>query len=264
MFISIKKVIQKTNFNLRIFSKYIGGVCGLIVYSFPAYLSEKKNKATINKNFLTQVYFTGNLALRLISIVALILGAVTVIQAFTQLSKIGGQEFIGELLKIVVIRELGPLITAFIVISRSSTAIAGEIGNMVVTNQVDALEMMGIDPLTFIIFPRIMGVSLALIVLTIFFDGIALFGGFLVSFLTIGLSFDIFFNYIMSTINFADIFSSLLKSLLFGLFISSIPIYNGFQVKSSTTIPVATTKTVMECIIFTIIFDIIITIFIYV
>ncbi|NMC67469.1 MAG: ABC transporter permease [Spirochaetales bacterium] len=261
---NLKKTIQNTNDKIKLFSKFIGGVCGLIVYSLPAYFSEKRNRGTINKNFLAQVYFTGNLALRLISIVALALGAVTVIQVFTQLSKIGGQEFIGEVLKIVIIRELGPLFTAFIVISRSSTAIASEIGNMVVTNQVDALEMMGIDPLTFIIFPRIIGVTLALVVLTICFNAIALIGGFLVSLLTIGLSFDIFFNYIMNTITFADIFSSLLKSLLFGLFISSIPIYNGFQVKSSTTIPAITTKTVMECIIFTIIFDIIITIFIYV
>ncbi|HPC38251.1 MAG TPA: ABC transporter permease [Exilispira sp.] len=260
----LKKIIEKTNTDLKLFSKYIGGICGLIVYSMPAYFGEKRNKSIINKNFFNQVYFTGNLALRLISIVALALGAVTVIQVFTQLSKIGGQEFIGEILKIVIIRELGPLITAFIVISRSSTAIASEIGNMVVSNQVDALEMMGIDPLTFIIFPRIMGVTFALIILTICFDAIAIIGGFLVSFITIGLSFDIFFNYIMSTITFADIFSSLLKSMLFGLFISAIPIYNGFQVKSSTTIPVATTKTVMECIIFTIIFDIIITILIYV
>jgi len=261
---NIKNSINRLNSELKSFSKYIGGICGLIVYSLPAYFQEKQNRSTINKNFLTQVYFTGNLAFRLIAIVALSLGAVTVIQVFTQLSKLGAQDYIGEIMKIVVIRELGPLITAFIVISRSSTAIASEIGTMVVTNQVDALEMIGVDPLTFIIFPRIIGVTLALLVLTICFSGIALIGGFLVSFLTIGLSFDIFFYYIMNSISFADIFSSLLKSLIFGLFISAIPIYNGFQVKSSTSIPIYTTKTVMDCIIFTIIFDIIITVFIYI
>ncbi len=260
----IKKLLNKTNKDIRLFAKYIGGVCGLIVFSFPAYISEKKNKSILNKNLLNQVYYTGNLAFRLIAIVALSIGAVTVIQVFTQLSKIGGQDFIGEILKIVIVRELGPLITAFIVISRSSTAIASEIGSMVVSNQVDALEMMGIDPLTFIIFPRVVGVTIALIVLTICFSGIGLIGGFLVSYFTIGLSFDIFFNYIMNTITFPDIFSSLLKSMIFGLFISAVPIYNGFQVKSSTSIPVATTKTVVECIMFTIIFDIIITVLIYI
>lgn len=261
---SLIKSLKKINNDFRLFSKYIGGICGLIIFSLPAYFSEKQNRSTINRNFLSQVYFTGNLAFRLIALVALSLGAVTVIQVFTQLSKIGGQEYIGEILKIVIIRELGPLITAFIVISRSSTAIASEIGNMVVSNQVDALEMDGIDPLTFLIFPRIMGVTLALIILTIFFCGIALIGGFLVSLLTIGLSFDIFFNYIMNSITFADIFSSLLKSLIFGLFISAIPIYNGFQVKSSIYIPSATTKTVVDCIVFTILFDILITVFIYI
>ncbi len=261
---SLRKTINKISTNFKLFFKYIGGVSGLIVFSFPAYIQERQNRSIINKNFLTQIYFTGNLAFRLVAIVALSLGAVTVIQVFTQLSKLGAQDYIGEIMKLVIIRELGPLITAFIVISRSSTAIASEIGTMVVTNQVDALEMIGVDPLTFIIFPRIIGVSLALIVLTIFFSGIALIGGFLVSFITINLTFDIFFNYIMTSITFSDIFSSLLKSLIFGLFISAIPIYNGFQVKSSTLIPVATTKTVMECITFTIIFDIIITVFIYI
>lgn len=261
---AIRKFLKKKNDDIKRFSKFIGGVCGLIVYSLPAYISEKQNKTTINKNFLNQVYYTGNLALKLITVVALAIGGITVIQVFTQLSKIGGQEYIGEILKIVIIRELGPLITAFIVISRSSTAIASEIGTMVITNQVDALEMIGIDPLTFIIFPRIFGVTLALVVLTISFSGIALIGGFFVSFITIGLTFDLFFNYIMNTITFADIFAALLKSIIFGFFISSIPIYNGFQVKSSTSIPVATTKSVVECIIFTIIFDILITILIYI
>lgn len=260
----IKDKFNSVSSYIRLTTKYIGGVCGLIIYSFPAYIFEKKDKKTIQKNFMSQVYFTGNLALQLVSFVALALGAVTIIEVFTQLSKLGAIDFIGQILNIVIIRELGPLITAFIVISRSSSAIATEISTMVVSNQIDAMEMIGIDPLTFIIFPRIAGVTVALIILTIYFNAVGLIGGFLVSYITIGMSFDIFFNMIMNSISFADIVSSILKSISFGLFISAIPIYIGFQAKSSTYIPVSATKTVMDCILVTIFLDIIFTIVVYI
>jgi len=125
--------------------------------------------------------------------VAFSLGAVSIIELFSQLSKFGAIEFIGKILNVVLIRELGPMITAFIVAARSGSAITAEISTMKVNEEVDALELLGIDPLKFIVFPRIIGVSISLIFLYIYFATIGIFGGFFIYYLTAEIDFNSFF-----------------------------------------------------------------------
>ncbi len=244
--------------------KMVSGICGLIFFSIPSYLGMKKGKKLINKIILMQVYFTGNMALRLINIVALSLGAVTVLQLFTQLSKFGALDFVGEILNIVIVRELGPIITSFIVISRSGTAIAAELGTMMVNDEISALEMNGIDTLSYIVFPRIIGMVFALIILTIYFNAIGILGGFVVGSVLGGINFDMFMMYVMNTITVTDIISGLLKTIIFGFFISAISIYHGFQAVSSTQIPQVTTKAVMTSINYTFFLNVIITVLFYI
>jgi|YNPMSStandDraft_2_1061718.scaffolds.fasta_scaffold00446_11 phospholipid/cholesterol/gamma-HCH transport system permease protein len=244
--------------------QYYGGILGLIVYSFPAYFREKKGNIIVNSIIINQIYFTGYLAIRLISIVAFSLGAVSIIELFSQLSKFGAIEFIGKILNVVLIRELGPMITAFIVAARSGSAITAEISTMKVNEEVDALELLGIDPLKFIVFPRIIGVSISLIFLYIYFATIGIFGGFFIYYLTAEIDFNSFFLYIMSNINFIDIFSGILKSFILGLFIASISIYYGFRAKNTTQIPQVITKAIMSNITIIFILNILISILFYI
>lgn len=211
-----------------------------------------------------QIYFTGNQALRLISIVAITLGAVTVLQLFTQLSKFGALDYVGTILNIVLIRELGPVITAFIVIARSGTAIAAEISTMQVNEEVNALEMIGIDPLKFIVYPRLMGVVISLLVLNIYFDAIGVLGGFAIGYIYSGITFDMFIRYVMTSITPIDLLSGFLKSFVFGFFIASIAIYHGFQAKFSTQIPQVTTKAVVNSITTIFFIDLLITALFYI
>ncbi len=210
-----------------------------------------------------QVFFTGVQALPVIALVALALGAISIVQSLTQLPKFGGEAFIGKILITVIVRELGPILTGFIVIGRSGTAITTEIGNMVVQHEIEALEAMGIDPVRYLVIPRVFGVTASLVALNIYFDIFALVGGFLVSKTVLLTSFTIFLREIVSSMVVTDIAVSLLKGFIFGILVSIICTFRGFSVKlSSTEVPQMASKAVVGSITALFIADGIIT-FIY-
>ncbi|MGC8764467.1 MAG: ABC transporter permease [Brevinematia bacterium] len=242
--------------------KYYGGVLALIFYSFIAYFSSSAGKKRINRVLISQIYFTGNMALKIITIVSFSLGAITILQLFTQLSQIGALDLVGKLLNIVIVRELGPVITSFIVLSRSGTAIAVEIGTMMVNDEVNALEMLGINTLRYIVFPRIAGMIVSILLLTIYFNAVGIIGGMIVGAL-FNISFEMFSRYVLNAINFFDIFMSLFKGGLFGIFISAISIYYGFQAVTSTQVPQVATKAVVSSIFALFGFDLVITLVSY-
>ncbi len=243
--------------------KYYGGLAALIFYSTSNYFLDKRGRARINRIIILQIYFTGNQALKIISLVALSLGIVTVIQSYYILSNYGVLKQVGDILNIVIIRELGPIFTAFIILSRSATAIAAEIGTMMVNDEINALEMLGINALKFIVFPRIAGMVIASVLLTIYFNAISLIGGFIVGNIIGGISFDTFLNFVINSITLLDLLTSIIKSAIFGLFISSIAIYHGFQAFTSTQIPQVTTRSVVSSIFALFFIDILMTLVFY-
>ncbi len=212
---------------------------------------------------LKQILFTGVDALPVIALVALAIGATSIIQSFSTLTKIGGESFIGKILITVIIRELGPILTGFIVISRSGTAITTEIGNMMVSHEMEALESMGIDPIRYIVIPRILGVTISLVSLNIYFDILAILGGFFVSKMIIVTSLGIFLEKMIKAMILSDLTISLLKGVIFGILISIICTFFGFSVKLSTTeVPQMTTRAVVNSIMMLFLADGIVT-FIY-
>lgn len=244
--------------------KYFGGLASLVFYSIISYFSDPKGRKRINRVIIMQIYFTGNMAIKIIGMVALALGAITVLQLFTQLSKVGALEFMGTILNIVLVRELGPILTAFIVISRSGTAIAAEIGTMMVNDEINALEMLGINALKFIVFPRIAGMVISLVLLSVYFSSIGIIGGFIVGNIYADITFDTFTNYVLNSITFLDMLTSIIKSMVFGVVISIISIYYGFQAFVSTQIPQVTTKAVVSSIFALFVVDVILSIISYI
>jgi len=213
-------------------------------------VGKKPGGYRINLNVLfKQVLFTGVDALPLIAIVALAIGGISIIQSLTFLPRFGGESFIGTILLTVIVRELGPLLTGFIVIGRSGTAITTEIGNMVVSHEIEALESMGIDPIRYIVLPRIFGMTASLVSLNIYFDIFAIIGGYLVSKLVLVTSFIPFLQRLLESVVLSDLTVSLLKGFIFGILISLTSTYRGFSVKtSSTEVPQMTTKGVVNAI----------------
>ncbi len=245
--------------------KYLVGISALLYRSLKAFFtSQKEGQKVVTDVIFRQILFTGVEALPVISFVALLLGVIVIVQSIAQFTKFGAEDYLGQVLVMVIIRELGPLLTAIIVIGRSATAIAIELGNMIVDHEMEALKVMGVDPLRFIVAPRLIGVIITVICLTIYFCLVALIGGFIVSRFVLVLPFGVFIETLLSAITLNDIFVCLLKSAIFGLLIALICIFHGLSVKvSSTEVPQVTTKAVVSSIFFCFTLNSVITVLFY-
>lgn len=204
----------------------------------------------------TQIYFTGLQAMPLISFLALGVGAVVILQSSANLNLLGGTEMIGNLLVVIVVRELGPLMTALVVIARSGTAVASEVGNMRANREIEALESVGINPLSFIVFPRLIGGVISVLCLSTYFVLISLMGGFLVTKLLTNLAFGFYVESLARAIAFEDVWLFLLKNTFSGMIIFVVSCYQGLSVKRSPTeVPVVTMQAVVKSIIYVVVFN---------
>lgn len=211
-----------------------------------------------------QIYFTGFQALPLISVLALASGSIVILQASTNLSILGGAALLGDLMVAIVVRELAPLLTALIVIARSGTAVASEIGNMRVNKEVEAMESMGIHPLSYVVFPRLVGGIISVICLAIYYVLIAILGGFMVTSLLHQLTFSYFADSMARAFSSVDFGLFLLKNTFSGAIIFMISCYQGFLVKQGPhEVPQVTTKAVVNSVIYVVAFNMTVTILFY-
>jgi len=206
-----------------------------------------------------QILFTGYEALSIIFIIALAIGGIIILEGYSILSNFGQSELLYTILITVITRELGCLLTAFILIARSGTAISTELGNMVINHEIEALLSFGISPITYLVVPRTIGVVVSMVILNIYFNASALLGGwFLATFFTPINIFE-FMSAFFARLEIMDIIASMLKSVIFGLIIALISSYQGLMVSiASTEVPQRTIKTVVYSLGWIIVFDIII------
>lgn len=211
-----------------------------------------------------QLLFTGVDALPVVSAIALMIGLIIITQAGTQLPKVGAGDMVGNIIVVVVIRELGPLLTAFIVVGRSGTAITTELGNMKVGQEVTALELMGISVARFIVMPRLVGMILAMICLTLYFDAVAVLGGFVVAKAKLTVPFEQFAHAITQSLSLIDVFVTATKGALFGTAVAAICCHHGLSVQSSyTEVPQQTTRAMINSVTICLVLDIFVTVAAY-
>jgi phospholipid/cholesterol/gamma-HCH transport system permease protein len=211
-----------------------------------------------------QILFTGVDALPVVSAIALMIGLIIITQAGTQLPKVGAGDMVGNIIVVVVIRELGPLLTAFIVVGRSGTAITTELGNMKVGQEVTALELMGISVARFIVMPRLVGMILAMICLTLYFDAVAVLGGFVVAKAKLTVPFEQFAHAITQSLSLIDVFVTATKGALFGTAVAAICCHHGLSVQSSyTEVPQQTTRAMINSVTICLVLDIFVTVAAY-
>lgn len=216
------------------------------------------------KQIIRQILFTGVEAMPLVGIVAFLCGVTIVIQATTNMPKLGATEYFGSILVMIVVRELGPFFTSLVVIGRSGSALAAYIGTMRVGGEVSALEMMGIDPVHFLVMPAFAGFMISMICLSTYFALIAIIGGLLVAQLTVNVPFGIFISKIIDALNYMDILISVLKSVAFGAIIAIVSSHYGLVVRSIRGVPQAAIKAVVGSMATTIVLNIIFTVCFYV
>ncbi|MGR3177304.1 MAG: ABC transporter permease [Candidatus Anammoxibacter sp.] len=209
-----------------------------------------------------QVYFTAIEPLSRIIVIGIFIGII-----ITQINSVVGLNaaIVGKLLVSTVVRELGPLLVAILIISRSCTAMTAELGSMKIKKEIDNLKIMGINPIRYLIVPRIMGVTISMFALTFYFQITTIVGGLALYSLFSNISFYKHINDIFLTLSLYDIGASLFKSIIFGIFISTIACYHGLRVHSSITeIPQTTIAAVMQSLFSIFIIDSIIAIILFV
>jgi phospholipid/cholesterol/gamma-HCH transport system permease protein len=204
----------------------------------------RHGNAAIRKVLFKQIYFTGLEASGIIVTIAVILGAVIITQVVSLVGNNGS--LTGKILVWVVLRELAPLLTAIIVVARSGTAIAAELGSMKINGEIEAIEMLGIPSDRYLILPRIMGVTISVVILTFYFVLSSCLASFLIASFVWHIPYQQFVQGIMQSLGTTEVIVLFSKSLVFGLCISATCCCFGLSVgRSATEIPQAATKAVM-------------------
>ena len=217
----------------------------------------------VRRVVLQQILFTGVQALSVVSAVALFLGATIIVQIQRLAPAIGG-ELLGQILVTVVLREVAPLGTAFLVAGRSGTAIATELGSMKADQEVLALASLGIDPPRYLVFPRLVGVVVSVLTLMAYFIVVGIAGGYLVAHLFSAPSFDALRIGVAQALVPADAALYLVKGLGLGLIIGWLCTHYGLQVQvSPTEVPQKASRGVMLTLLFCVIYDAAVTILFY-
>ncbi len=194
-----------------------------------------------------QLYRVGVLSFAIIVLSALFIGMVVALQGYNTLRKFGAAQELGQLLALSVLRELGPVVTGLLFAGRAGSALTAEIGLMRATEQISSMEMMAVNPLWYVIVPRLLAGFIAMPVLAILFDVTAIYGGHFVGVNWLGIDAGSFWSNMRSAVNFHnDVLNGLIKSLVFGFVITWVAVYQGFYSEPNAAgISRATTKTVV-------------------
>ena len=196
--------------------------------------------------WVDQLYELGVQSTTITNVTLLFTGMVLSIQTAYSLAAYGGSAFVGDILALSVVRELGPVLTALMVAGRVGAGVTAEIGSMAVTEQIDALRALAADPVRKLVVPRVGALVLVLPILTILADTVALFGGLLMSVMEIGQSRAYYMSHVMSALSLSDIASGVGKTVFFGFFIGIIACYNGITATGGADgVGRATTNTVV-------------------
>ncbi len=187
-------------------------------------------------------------------------GMVVGFQGYYSLRKFSAESYLGSAAALGLLRELGPVLCAFMVTGRTGSAMAAELGTMRATEQIDALYSMAINPIKYLVSPRIVASLIAMPLLTAIFDVVGIFGAYLVGVNLLGVSSGSFFSGMESSVVFNDVNSGFLKSLSFGLIITWVCCYKGFNAPPMATgVSQATTESVVLSFVMILVWDYFIT-----
>lgn len=177
---------------------------------------------------LRQVHVIGAGSFFLIVLIALFTGMVIGLQGYYTLTKFGSEGFLGAAVALTLIRELAPVLTAIMVAGRAGSAMAAEIGVMRISDQIDALEVMDINSIGYLVSPRITAALIAFPLLTAIFNVVGILGGYATGVLMLGINEGVYFSRIESSVVWADITGCFTKSVVFALIVVAVSCYKGY------------------------------------
>ncbi len=212
------------------------------------------------KNIFSQMVFAGNRSVVIVFFVTIFTGIVLAMQTAYQLEKMGATLYVASLVAVSLCRELSPVLTALVVAGRVGSAIAAELGTMKVTEQIEALETMAINPVRFLVVPRFIALFFMLPCLTILGNISGIIGGFLVGVTSLNISSDLYIQTSFKYLALKDIYTGLTKSFVFAMIIALVGCYKGLTTDGGAEgVGKSTTKSVVVSFILIILADCVLT-----
>jgi phospholipid/cholesterol/gamma-HCH transport system permease protein len=219
------------------------------------------------REIIHQVFYIGARSSNIVMLVGLFTGMVLGLQLFYTLNKFGSEGVLGSVVAFTLIRELGPVLTAIMITARAGSAITAEIGILRISDQIDALYTMRIDPERYLISPRIAASIISFPLLTAFFDLLGILGGYLTGVVLLGVNEGAYFYRIHAYVDVADITGGFIKSLVFAVLVSTICCYQGYFTHlrtdsyGSKSVSLATTSAVVLSCVMILVSDYVVTSF---
>nr|WP_198984951.1 lipid asymmetry maintenance ABC transporter permease subunit MlaE [Herbaspirillum sp. ASV7] len=229
---SIREFVVGVGFAARMFVSVLGSSLGLL--RRPRLITD-------------QIHFIGNYSLVIIAVSGLFVGFVLGLQGYYTLNKYGSEQALGLLVALSLTRELGPVVTALLFAGRAGTSLTAEIGLMKAGEQLSAMEMMAVNPLQRVVAPRFWAGVIAMPVLAAIFSAVGVIGGYVVGVLLIGVDEGAFWSQMQGGVDvWADIANGVLKSIVFGVAVTFVALFQGYEAKPTPEgVARATTRTVV-------------------
>ena len=216
---------------------------------------------------LRQVRFIGANSLFLIALIGLFTGMVLGLQGYYALATVGSEGMLGTLISLALVRELGPVLTAIMITGRAGSAMTAEIGVMRISEQLDALEVMDINPYAFLVSPRITASLIVFPLLTSIFNVVGILGGYFTSVYLLGLNGGVYMYRVQKSLDWDDLWSGFVKSFIFAVVVATVCCYKGFfthmrrdSVGPEAVSSATTSAVVLSCILI-LVFDYVATTF---
>ncbi|KAF0185837.1 MAG: putative ABC transport system permease protein [Nitrospirae bacterium] len=185
------------------------------------------------KLFVRRIRFFGTRSMVVVIITGAFTGMVLALQVYYSLRKVGSEALLGPLVALSLIRELGPVLSALMITGRAGSALTAEIGIMRISEQIDALFSMALNPLRYLVVPNLVAAVLVFPLLAAIFDIVGIYGGYLVAVKMLGMSEGTYFSQMDHMVEWSDVLMGLYKSLSFGVIVSWICCYKGYHADKS-------------------------------
>ena len=232
------------------FLRYAGGVT--LLGKDTAYwtmVAPVQGRGLKGRSAVHQMVLTGVNAIPIVSLIALFVGLILAFQSAYELRKYGGTIYVVNLVAVAMTRQLGPLMTAVIVAGRSASSFAAELGTMKVGEEIDALETMGLSRIKFLVVPKYLALLIMMPCLTLVADFMGIAGGSLFTTVELGMPMSYYWTRAVDALLLKDILSGLVKSVVFGILITSVGCHEGFSVEGGAEgVGLATTSSVVTSI----------------
>ena len=259
---------------LFLLRKTAGQQFALYIRAMASLFSKNRSFKTDSRNIILQTFFTGVEIFPILFVVATLFGTVVIVEVITMMGKVGFSDVVGGLMVVVIIRELGPILTAFLIAGRSGSSLTTYIGGMVINSEVDALATMGVDPIRYLVMPGLIGGAIATFIMTIVFSASAIGAGFLMTKVAIALTgnamniqltWEYLSTEILNAMTLMDFAFIVIKPIVFGSIITTNACYQAMNIpRDIRQVPKATGKSVIKSFFYIVCADVFLSLFYFI